>query len=114
MTTNITEDHRRAFEALTSGEAGTLHWTDVDLEAGELRLADIKTGGRRVPLAPSAVRLLASLPRDADNPWVIAGKLPGSYLTDLQPPGSASGSGPSCPMYEFMTFAILVPHHLIL
>ena len=45
-----------------------------------------KTGGRAVPLAPSAVRLLASLPRDEDNPWVIAGKLPGSYLTDLQHP----------------------------
>ena len=45
-----------------------------------------KTSGRAVPLAPSAVRLLATLPRDEDNPWVIAGKLPGSYLTHLQHP----------------------------
>ena len=39
-----------------------------------------------MPLAPSAVRLLRSLPRDDDNPWVIAGKKPDSHLTDLQHP----------------------------
>ena len=26
------------------------------------------------------------MPRDEDNPWGIVGKLPGSYLTDLQHP----------------------------
>ena len=67
-------------------EIQKLRWEHVDLEASELRLPDTKTGGRAVPLAPSAVRLLASLPRDDDNPWVIAGKLPESYLTDLQHP----------------------------
>ena len=51
-----------------------------------LRLCYSKTGGRPVPLAPSAVRLLADLPRVDDNPWVIAGKKRGSYLTDLQHP----------------------------
>ena len=39
-----------------------------------------------MPLAPSVVRLLESLPRDEDNPWVIAGRKPGSHLTDLQHP----------------------------
>ena len=67
-------------------EIQTLRWEHVDLEAGELRLPDTKTGGRAVPLAPSAVRLLESLPRDDDNPWVIAGKKPDSHLTDLQHP----------------------------
>ena len=67
-------------------EIQTLRWEHVDLEAGELRLPDSKTGGRAVPLAPSAVRLLESLPRDDDNPWVIAGKKPESHLTDLQHP----------------------------
>ena len=67
-------------------EVQKLRWEHVDLEAGELRLPDTKTGGRAVPLAPSAVRLLESLPRDDDNPWVIAGRKPGSYLTDLQHP----------------------------
>ena len=67
-------------------EIQKLQWEHVDLDAGELRLPDTKTGGRAVPLAPSAVRLLQSLPRDDDNPWVIAGKKPGSHLTDLQHP----------------------------
>ena len=67
-------------------EIQKLQWEHVDLEAGELHLPDTKTGGRAVPLAPSAVRLLQSLPRDEDNPWVIAGKKPGSHLTDLQHP----------------------------
>ncbi len=67
-------------------EIQKLRWEHVDLEAGELRLPDTKTGGRAVPLAPSAVRLLESLPRDEENPWVIAGRKPGSHLTDLQHP----------------------------
>ena len=67
-------------------EIQKLRWEHVDLEAGELHLPDTKTGGRAVPLAPSAVRLLVSLPRDEDNPWVIAGRKPGSHLTDLQHP----------------------------
>ena len=67
-------------------EIQKLQWEHVDLEAGELHLPDTKTGGRAVPLAPSAVRLLESLPRDDDNPWVISGKKPGSHLTDLQHP----------------------------
>ena len=29
---------------------------------------------------------LPFIPRDEDNPWVIAGRLPGSHLTDLQRP----------------------------
>ena len=67
-------------------EIQKLQWEHVDLEAAELRLPDTKTGDRAVPLAPSAVRLLESLPRDDDNPWVIVGKKPGSHLTDLQHP----------------------------
>ena len=67
-------------------EIQKLRWEHVDLDAGELHLPDAKTGGRAVPLAPSAVRLLQSLPRHEDNPWVIAGKKPGSHLTDLQHP----------------------------
>ena len=67
-------------------EIQKLRWEHVDLEVGELRLPDTKTGGRAVPLAPSAVRLLKSLPRDEENPWVISGRKPGSHLTDLQHP----------------------------
>ena len=67
-------------------EIQKLRWEHVDLEAGELRLPDTKTGARMVPLSKAATAVLSSLPRDADNPWVIAGKKPGAHLTDLQHP----------------------------
>ena len=45
-----------------------LRWGHVNLDAGELRLPDSKTGGRAVPLAPSAVRLLtAPAPRPGQS-----------------------------------------------
>ena len=65
------------------GEIVTLRWEDVDLEAGELRLRDAKTGARQVALSPAAVRVLSAIPRHADNPWVIAGRKPGTRLSNL-------------------------------
>ena len=67
-------------------EIVTLRWEDVDLEAGELRLPDGKTGARLVPLSPAAAEVLSRLPRLTDNPWVIPGSKPGAHLADLQPP----------------------------
>ena len=58
----------------------------MDLAAGELRLADSKTGPRAVPLSPPAVRVLAELPRVADSPWVIPGQKAGTHLTNLDGP----------------------------
>ena len=51
-----------------------------------IELPDAKTGGRVVPLGPEARAVLAALPREEDNPWVIRGRLPGSHITDLQRP----------------------------
>ncbi len=61
----------------------TLRWTEVDLEAGELRLADGKTGARTIHLSPSAVRVLTDLPHKPGNPWVIPGAKPGTHMTDI-------------------------------
>ena len=55
-------------------EVLTLRWTDVDLEAGELRLGEAKTGPRAVQLPPTAVRLLQALPKRKDSPWVFPGR----------------------------------------
>ena len=46
----------------------SLQWTDIDLEAGELRLRESKTGPRAVPLSPPAAKVLADLPRVPGNP----------------------------------------------
>ena len=64
-------------------EIPTLRWEDVDLEAGELRLRDSKTGARLVPLSPAAARVLCSLPRDGDSPWAISGRKRGTHLTNV-------------------------------
>ena len=61
----------------------TLRWEEVDLEAGELRLRDSKTGPRVVPLPTAAVSVLAALPRIPGNPWVIPGAKPGGHLSNL-------------------------------
>ena len=39
-----------------------------------IELPDAKTGGRVVPLGPEARALLADLPREEGNPWVIRGR----------------------------------------
>ena len=64
-------------------EIVTLEWKNVDLEGGEIRLADSKTGPRMVPLSPAAARVLRELPRIEGNPWVIPGFRPGRHLADL-------------------------------
>ena len=64
-------------------EIVTLRWDDVDRTAGEFRLADAKTGARRVPLTPAVEAVLAGVPRVKDNPWVITGQNPGDHLKNL-------------------------------
>ena len=63
-----------------------LRWDHVDLEAGELRLPDSKTGARTVPLSPAAVQVIAELSRIPGNPWVIPGRNSGAPLRNLQYP----------------------------
>ena len=67
-------------------EVLALRWKDVDLETRVLRLADSKTGPRSVPLSPAAARVLADLPRVTGNPWVIAGRKPGTHMRNINEP----------------------------
>ena len=69
-----------------TGEILTLRWEDVDLAAGELRLADSKMDPRTVLLSPAASRVLANLPRVPGNPWVIPGRPKGSRIKTLHGP----------------------------
>ena len=66
------------------GEIQTLKWEYIT-EHG-MELPDTKTGARRIPLPAAARAVLSALPRDINNPYVIAGKLDGRYATDFQHP----------------------------
>ncbi len=65
-------------------EIRDLRWEHVKEDC--IELPDAKTGGRVVPLGPEARAVLSGIDRENGNPWVIAGLLPGSHLTDLQRP----------------------------
>ena len=67
-------------------EIQKLQWENVDLDVGELRLSDTKTGAKVVHLGDPAIVVLRGIKKQEDNPWVIAGRKPGSHLTDLQHP----------------------------
>ena len=57
---------------LRKGELLGARWEDVDLERGEIRLPETKSGGAQVRLLPSqAVKLLRELPRAEGSPWVF-------------------------------------------
>ena len=67
-------------------EIQKLRWEHVDLEAGELKLPETKTGAKVVHLGHPAIAVLRGIDGGDDNPWVIAGLKSGSHLTDLQHP----------------------------
>ena len=64
----------------------TLRWEGVALEAAELRLADSKTGARVVHIGRPAVAVLRGMTRVDGNPWVVAGRRPGSRIASLHYP----------------------------
>ena len=63
-----------------------LRWDEVDLDAGELRLGDSKTGPRTIVLSPEAVSVLSRIPRLEGNPHVIPGRVRGQPLRNLNRP----------------------------
>ncbi len=63
-----------------------LRWSYVDLERGEARLPDSKTGAKTLHLPPPAMAVLAALPRVEGNPFVVVGAKPGAALVNLEKP----------------------------
>lgn len=56
------------------------------IKSRHIELPDDKVGARPIPLPQAAQDVLDALPRQSDNPYIIAGKLNGSYSTDFQRP----------------------------
>jgi integrase len=63
-----------------------LKWGYVDLVDGKLCLPDSKTGAKEIYLNDAACAILRDIPRLAGNPYVIAGRLEGVRLINLQKP----------------------------
>ena len=61
-----------------------LRWDEVDIEAGEMRLPDTKTGPRTVQLSPAAAAVLARIPRVDGNPHIIPGTRRDNSMGNLQ------------------------------
>lgn len=70
-------------------EITTLEWSSVDLPNARIIFEKHKTdrhGAKAIPLNAPTLKLLTELPRDAGNPYVIVGYVPGKHLINLQKP----------------------------
>ncbi|MCW9033490.1 MAG: site-specific integrase [Alphaproteobacteria bacterium] len=65
-------------------EIQTLKWEYV--RGNKIHLPDSKTGAKGIPLNQPALEVLSNVARIEGNPYVIAGKQDGAFLTDLQKP----------------------------
>ncbi len=61
----------------------TLRWEHVDFERKCLRLPQSKTGAKVIPLGDPSLELLADLPHQDGNPYVICGDKPGQHFVGL-------------------------------
>jgi integrase len=68
------------------GEIQTLKWSYLDLDTCLAFLPDSKTGRKTLYLGSVAVKLLRTIPRRRDNPYVVTGDVEGQHLTDMQKP----------------------------
>ena len=73
------------FTGARLGEILTLKWSYVDFERRMLMLPDSKTGSKPIMLK-QAIDVLKSIPRVANNPWVLVGHTEGEHLKALQAP----------------------------
>ena len=72
--------------ACRSGEILSLRWEHVNLDRGELRLPDSKTGAKIVHLGEPAIAVLRGIRCTGDSPWVFPGQKLGTHLAFLHGP----------------------------
>ena len=64
----------------------TLKWQYIDLQNGQIRLPESKTGKKSIYLSPPAIELIMSIERQEGNPYVICGLRGGQHIVNLQKP----------------------------
>ena len=72
------------FSGARLNEILQLKWEYIDAERRTARLPDSKTGAKTLSLNAPAIEVLSTLPRMADNPFVICGRKEGAHLVNLQ------------------------------
>ena len=72
---------------LRKGELLSARWEDVDLESGEIRLPETKSGETQVRVLPIlAVKILRNLPRYEESPFVFPSPTdPRTHRRDIKP-----------------------------
>lgn len=64
-------------------------WEDINFERKELRLGDTKAGRTHyVPLSSPALKLIESISRLDDNPYLLPGRRKGKHLVNISAPWS--------------------------
>lgn len=72
---------------MRKNELLSVEWRNVDMERGELKLADTKNGRPHyLPLGGEALELLHKTPKLADNPYVFPGAKQGAHLVNIDKP----------------------------
>ncbi|NVJ98787.1 MAG: tyrosine-type recombinase/integrase [Alphaproteobacteria bacterium] len=72
------------FTGARRGEILTLKWSEVHFDKDLILLGDSKTGAKPIYLNAPAKDVLAGLPKQKDNPYVICGTNQGKHLTNLK------------------------------
>lgn len=62
-------------------------WDDIDWDRRELRLGETKSGRPHyVPLSPPAIAIIQTIPRQENNPYILAGAKQGQHLININKP----------------------------
>ena len=72
------------FTGCRRDEILTARWEWLDCDRGLLNLPDSKTGAKTIFLSPPALEVIASIPRVANNPFIIVGKRAGQHWVNLR------------------------------
>lgn len=72
------------FTGARRNEILALKWSNIDFDRRQLTLEKSKTGPKIIHLNPPALEILATIPKQKNNPYVICGAIAGEHLVNLR------------------------------